>query len=312
MTASSVPEAVDRRSRPRHRRSWLAALLAFLAPGAGQLYNGEPRAAIWWFAAFVVLNLGFFFGLPNFHAGLPSLGLLVALSVACLVLQVAAAVHAFIHARRAAPAALAPFQRGWLYAVMLIALPTVNIAAAPPLSIKSYYTPSGSNVPTLLVGDRFFVELGAYRDHPPRRGDMAVFRLPTNNRVDYVKRIVGLPGDTVQMRDGVLYLNGEAVPRQPLDDYQLRSEGSVTTLHQYVETLPEGSSYRIVKAGDHGPLDNTQIFTVPPAHYFALGDNRDNSLDSRVQAQFGYVPEANLIGRAYVVYWPPARLATLD
>ncbi len=303
--------AVDRRPLPHRRRPWLAALLSFLAPGAGQLYNGEAQAAAVLFALFVVLDLGFFFGLPHFRPNLPVLGLLVALIAGTLVLQIAAAVHAFIRARRIVPGPLAPYQRAWVYASMLIMLPALNAAAAPPLWIKSFQTPSASNVPTLLVGDRFLVELGYYSDHAPERGDIAVFKLPTDNRTYYVKRIVGLPGDTVQMRDGVLYMNGEPVPRQPTEDYLLRSEGSTITMRQYVETLPGGATYRIVKIGDHGPLDNTPAYTVPDGHYFALGDNRDNSLDSRMMSQFGYIPAANLVGRATVIYWPLARLATL-
>jgi signal peptidase I len=294
----------------KRRRPWLAALLSFLAPGAGQLYNGEPKAAIVFFALFAVLNIVFFFGLPYFHLDLPTLGMLVALSCSSLVLQIAAAAHAFSHARRAAPVPLTRYQRGWLYTAMILLMPVINHAA--PSWIKSYYTPSASNVPTLLIGDRFFTELGYYRDHAPRRGDIAVFTLPKDNRTDYVKRIVGLPGDIVQMRDGVLYLNGEAVPRRPIDDYSLRSEGSTVLMHQYVETLPDGASHRIVKIGDQGPLDNTPAFTVPAGQYFVLGDNRDNSLDSRVMSQFGYVPATNLVGRVYVVYWPFARLGTLN
>jgi signal peptidase I len=310
MIDASNARAADRRSNPRRRRPWLAALLSFFAPGAGQLYNGRPQVAAALFALFVLLNLGFFFGMPHFHPDLPVLGMCVALAAGLLVLQIAAAVHAFIHARRVVPVPLVPYQRGWVYAAMLIALPALNAATAPPW-IKSFQTPSASNVPTLLVGDRFFVELGYYRAHAPQRGDVAVFKLPTDNRTYYVKRIVGLPGDTVQMRDGVLYINGEAVSRQPTEDYLLQSEGSTISMHQYVETLPGGATYRIVKIGDHGPLDNTPAYTVPDGHYFALGDNRDNSLDSRVMSRFGYIPAATLAGRAYVVYWPLARLATL-
>jgi signal peptidase I len=100
------------------------------------------------------------------------------------------------------------------------------------------------------------------------------------------------------------------VPRRQIEDYRLESEESITVVRQYVETISEGVSYRIVQASDHGPLDNTPVYTVPPGNYFALGDNRGNSLDSRVPAQFGYVPAGKLIGRAYMIYWPFARLGT--
>lgn len=310
MTDPEKAVAAGRRMTPRRRRPWLAALLSFFAPGAGQLYNGEVHAAAFWFVLFVLLDLGFFFALPYFHPDLLVLGMLIALALGSVVLPIAAAANGFIHARRAEPAPLAPYQRGWVYAAMLLMLPALNAAAAPPW-IKSYRTPSASNVPTLLVGDRFLVEPGYYQDHAPQRGEMAVFNLPTDNRTAYVKRIVGLPGDTVQMRDGILYINGEAVPRQAIDDYLLRSEETAISMRQYIETLPGGASYRIVKIGDHGPLDNTPTYTIPAGHYFALGDNRDNSMDSRMMSQFGYIRAADLIGRAYVIYWPLGRLASL-
>jgi signal peptidase I len=300
---NGVPAAP--KSRPR-RRAWLAGLLGFLAPGAGQLYNGELRAAVIWFAAFIALNLGFYFGLPNFHPDVPVLGLFVGLALCIFVLQIAAALHAVNRARRAELAPLRAYQRAGLYGLMVIAMPALSFAAAPPW-IKSYFAPSSSNVPSLLVGDRFLVELGYFRRCPPQRGDMAVFRLATDNGVDYVKRIVGLPGDTVQMRDGVLYINGELVPRKRIEDYPFAFEGATVAMHQYVETSPGGAAYRIIKVGDNGPLDNTPIYTVPPGNYFTLGDNRDNSLDSRVQSQFGSIPAAKLIGRAYIVYWPLSR-----
>lgn len=307
MTEPETLAATGAAPLPRQRRAWLAALLGFFAPGAGQLYNGEPHTAIVWFAVFAVLNLGFFFGLPNFPPDLPALGLLVALTLGALLLQIAAAVHAFIHARRVAPTPLRRYQRVWLYGLMVIALPALNLAASPPW-IKSYYAPSASNVPTLLVGDRFFAEPGYFHHHPPQRGEMAVFRLAADNGTVYVKRIVGLPGDSVQMRGGVLYLNGTAVPRKAIEDYPTQFEGSTVAMHQYVETLPGGASYRILQVGDGGPLDNTPAYTVPAGNYFTLGDNRSNSLDSRALSEFGYVPAAKLIGRAYIVYWPLARL----
>lgn len=203
-----------------------------------------------------------------------------------------------------------------VYAV-LIAL-VVRTFAYEPFNI-----PSGSMIPTLLVGDYLFVSKLSYGysrysfpwglapiegrvfENEPERGDVAVFRLPSDTSIDYIKRIVGLPGDRIQMRAGVLHINGEPVQRQRIDDYTI-GVGSVRqqTVRRYVETLPTGRSYEVIEVdGDIGMLDNTPEYLVPEGHYFAMGDNRDRSQDSRVLGQVGYIPAENLIGRAEILFF---------
>src|SRR5216683_3111916 len=206
-----------------------------------------------------------------------------------------------------------------VYAV-LIAL-FVRTVAYEPFNI-----PSGSMVPTLLIGDYLFVSKFSYGysryslpfglplmsgrifSHSPERGDVAVFKLPTDPSVDYIKRIVGLPGDRIQMRHGNLYINGQMVPRRPTDDYVYQDHDSTIVLHQYVESLPRrpgepALDHPIIKVGNNGPLDNTPVYEVPPGHYFAIGDNRDNSQDSRVLSAVGYVPAENLVGKAQFLFF---------
>jgi signal peptidase I len=179
--------------------------------------------------------------------------------------------------------------------------------------IKTYSMSASSMVPTLLAGDLIISQTQYYTSHEPQRGDVAIFKLPTDNSIEYIKRIVGLPGDRIQMRHGNLYINDQLAARRPIEDYVYHEGGSLMLLHQYLEDLPRKSGeppleHRIVKIGDDGPLDNTPVYEVPPGHYFTLGDSRDNSQDSRVLSAVGFIPRKNLIGRADVVFWPLNRL----
>jgi len=188
---------------------------------------------------------------------------------------------------------------------------------------EPFNIPSGSMIPTLLVGDYLFVSKFSYgyskhsfpfsfapitgRLWPsePKRGDVAVFKLPTDNKTDYIKRIIGLPGDRIQMKKGLLYVNGVRVPRKPVDSFEVTTAfGQVRRVAQYVETLPNEKKHLIIEEqGDFGALDQTPEFTVPTGHYFAMGDNRDNSADSRVTSQVGFIPFENLVGRAEFLFF---------
>jgi signal peptidase I len=198
---------------------------------------------------------------------------------------------------------------------MIIAL-TVRTLAFEPFNI-----PSSSMVPTLLVGDFLFVSKFSYGygstgtfwgmapfsgrifGEAPHRGDVVVFKTPRDNSTDYIKRLIGLPGDTIQMRQGILYINGVPVERdklaEPIAEPGEKPPAGVT---DYLEHLPDGVTHVIRKEGDNMPLDNTDIFVVPPHRYFFMGDNRDNSQDSRTQ-NVGYVPEENLVGKAEFLFF---------
>jgi signal peptidase I len=190
---------------------------------------------------------------------------------------------------------------------------------------QPFNIPSGSMIPTLLVGDYLYVSklsygyskysFSFYGVQPefsgriwgaePKRGDVLVFKLPTDNSTDYIKRCIGLPGDKVQVIHGVLHINGEPVKLKRVEDFALQ-EGSETPrmLTRYEETLPNGVKHMILResASDDAGQNNTREFAVPDGHYFMMGDNRDHSLDSRFISHVGYVPRDNLIGRASFVF----------
>jgi signal peptidase I len=189
------------------------------------------------------------------------------------------------------------------------------------LLFQPFNIPSGSLVPTLLVGDYLFVSKYSYGysrhslpfspplfdgriwGSHPKRGDIAVFKFPKDNSTDYIKRVIGLPGDRVEVRNGILHLNGQPVPRERIGSYVDPDDPFNRPAPEYVETLPEGLKHRIIEVnGDQGAYDNTGVFTVPAGHYFMMGDNRDNSLDSRYP-DVGFVPYENFVGRAEIIFF---------
>jgi signal peptidase I len=183
---------------------------------------------------------------------------------------------------------------------------------------QPFNIPSGSMENTLLIGDYLFVEKfsygysrytfpfgawpfgdkmhGRFMGASPQRGDVVVFKYPQDNSTDFIKRVIGLPGDKIQMINDILYLNGKPVQRERIEDYVGTLDGEEGHWPQYRETLPGGKSYVTLDKTKDGPLDNTELFTVPAGHYFMMGDNRDNSDDSREAV--GYVPADNLEGKA--------------
>ncbi len=204
---------------------------------------------------------------------------------------------------------------------------TISFALLIALVIRTFFfqpfnIPSGSMIPTLLIGDYLFVSKYSYgysrhsfpfspglfdgriMGSEPERGDIAVFKTPADNRTDFIKRVIGLPGDEIQMRDSILYINGVAVPRERIENFIERDAfGGIREIPQYRETLPNGVSYTTLDRVPNAVSDNTGVYRVPAGHYFMMGDNRDNSSDSRVPSAVGYVPLENFVGKAQVIFF---------
>jgi len=215
---------------------------------------------------------------------------------------------------------------GWLESIKTIFYAALIAIGIRTVAFEPFNIPSGSMIPTLLVGDYLFVSKYSYgysrHSIPfspnlfsgrifgalPERGDVAVFKLPRDGSTDYIKRIIGLPGDRIQVRGGILHINGQSVRRESLGPFTVEGDGPRMTVRRYLETLPvlnglPGVSHQILEAGDDGPFDNTPEFRVPAGHVFAMGDNRDNSLDSRAMNAVGFIPVENLVGRAEFIFF---------
>ena len=212
-----------------------------------------------------------------------------------------------------AEAAITPAKKeeGWWETVKVIIEALLIALVVRTVLFQPFNIPSGSLVPTLLVGDYLFVSKYAYGySHfslpsfldldpqalpgrifasEPKRGDIIVFKLPSDGQTDYIKRLIGLPGDKIQVTHGRLIINGEMVPREPIAPFlTVNHFNKPMEAPQYLETLPGGVQHQIIQIdGDEGTFDNTKVYEVPPGHYFMMGDNRDNSSDSRLAGDQG-------------------------
>jgi signal peptidase I len=213
---------------------------------------------------------------------------------------------------------------GGIYETVKVVIQALLIAlVVRTVLFQPFNIPSGSLIPTLLIGDYLFVSKYSYGysrhsipfsppifsgrifASEPKRGDIAVFKLPKDGSTDYIKRVIGLPGDKIRVVSGILHINGQPVKRERIDDYRTYDSWKrEVSVPQYLETLPNGVTHRIIEInGDTSYWDNTFEYLVPPGFFFMMGDNRDNSTDSRDEAQVGMVSFENFVGRAEVIFF---------
>jgi signal peptidase I len=214
---------------------------------------------------------------------------------------------------------------GWRETIKIVVHALILAVIVRIFFYQPFNIPSGSMKSTLLVGDYLFVSKLAYGysrySFPwavipfkgrifaaePKRGDVVVFKLPRDNTTDFIKRVIGLPGDEIAVRGGLLFINGQEVPKVRKDSFVSPEEDR--PIARFEETLPNGVKYLVLDAVANGTFDNVGPYRVPAGHYFMMGDNRDNSTDSREQSTrygVGYVPFENLVGRAEIIFFSAA------
>lgn len=299
MSSETVPS-----TRPRW---WGAALLnLFGGFGVGYLYARQPRRALVAAAAYVLMIIALWHGLGGWLAEPWVLSAVMAL---CAMLVIFCALDGALAARRTS-ANPSWYNRWWIYLVIIIA---GGVAYSSALgfkrSVRTFNVLGGSMEPTLSVGDYVVADMRAFDRRPPERGDVVILLHPRLPSTTYLMRVIGLPGEEGQMKVGNVHVNGAAVPTEVISEYipsfaEYSRGASARTLKR--ENLGQGRSVIVLDTFPGTPYDNTDVFKVPADHYFVMGDNRDNSTDSREMSPrygIGYVPRANIIGKAVWIYW---------
>ncbi len=324
MTTSDTENPI-RRIRP-----WIAALLTFLGWGVGLYYARRSGAAVWFALASVVVGVLVALAAVTYwlvtHTAPLSIfnpdgwSLLDTIQIAittCVAIGVWVLTSKRQQVEWAGPGRLLGYFAIWLLPLLIALALAVAIRFT---AMHPFRAPSLSMAPTIQQGDYFVVAKWSYGysrysaaplqslfpagrvfARAPERGDVVVFRPTPEPDRDFVKRIVGLPGDRIQMIDGALYINGDPVPREAVTAMVVGDDATPVTA--YRETLPNGVRYVTLDAGE-SELDNTRVFVVPEGQYFMLGDHRDSSADSRVPYLVGYVPFDNIVGRVVYIMQP--------
>lgn len=299
-----------------------AAILVTLifGPMIGMFYLGKGRMGIAYLLAGIAVLATFILIL---HLGIADISKTFIPIFTMLPIRIVGAGHSYILSKSSLfEVPKVWFSRWHSIIVIWLALNTALPFIIPTFLWEPFNIPSSSMLPTLLIGDELFVSKYSYgySRHSinlafltfsgrlfftePQRGDIAVYRTPIEPDINRINRIIGLPGDQLQMINGILHLNGKAVSRRKTETYTYTdSMEKIVSTHQFVESLPNDRHYSILEESDFEFFDNTPVFTVPAGHYFGMGDNRDNSLDSRSLEKVGYIPVEYLVGKLSIIYW---------
>ena len=288
----------------KRRRPFGAAALSLVTPGLGQLYNGMPRRGVIIYAinftVFLLLN-----ALTSSVAIQSSIAFFLAVILLVLWLGFLLLVlsDAWRGARRIGELELRRYNRWYVYLAAIAAAAGLNYAVGfTAIHTRSFHLPAASMSPTLNPGDRVFVSSNAYRARTPERGEVVVFELTDNSGAIFIKRLIGLPSDRIEVRGGLLHINDVPVTREVSAQSTLYVATDAEPPMVYLETFPGGRRHLIAEFTDTRISDNTHEYVVPPGHYFMMGDNRDNSTDSRFP-RVGFIPHENLRGKVMYIFW---------
>lgn len=291
------------------RHIWFAVLLSLIMPGLGQIYCGKlARGLVFTFLN--ILPMPIIIGLFAVSRSSLLMPMVVTLILLGGLVQLIAIIDSALLAHHAKGYVLKDYNRPIVYVLLLVLITTGCAGSAFYLReqlLEAFRTPTADNYPTIIPGDRFIANKIAYKSVDPKRGDLIVFLNPGDRRINYIKRVAAVAGQTVEIKDGELYINDQKLPRQKLpqsvlDNIRIKIQGNPLDGDVFLETNGE-TKYKIFLAKlphDKMASDFAKI-TVPEHHCFVLGDNRNNSQDSR---HFGPVPLGTVIGRADYLYWP--------
>ena len=275
----------------KKRNPFVAALLSFLTPGLGSFYNSNNNLFYIFFISFIFF--GYLQTISNIYF------FLVSGSIAILI-WIFSIFHSFFQAKKIKEIELGKLKKFYIYLIPIIMYLISNAYFGSNTKFTSFNIPAKSMQPTLLVGDYVFFDKNYYLKNEVKYGDLVVFK--TKDNVDFVKRVIGMPGDNVQISEGKILLNNVLIKKIKTDDFiEEDMLGNIERTRKYKEKL-FNVEYEVLDLMDNGIVDNTNIYSVPEGHYFVMGDNRDNSLDSRF-IDIGFVPEDKILHRANFIYW---------
>lgn len=269
------------------RKPWLSALLSILLPGLGQMYNGQMKKGIILYLSF--LFIGFISGIWPSLLPLKVIGVFLCLFLQLLFVTFYVVIEAFITAKKIGDDFVPRAYNKWqvyltVYLVVGFLITSLYTFGLRTFLIQAYKIPSESMRPTFEVGDHLFVNKFYYRKTNPKRGDLIVFKYPEEQKRDFIKRIIALPGEEIMIKNKKVYINGKELK----ESYIIHTDSS-----SHLQS----------------PRDNLEKpIIIPQNHYFVLGDNRDSCFDSRF---WGTVPEELIRGKAFMIYWPPDRIMEL-